>query len=179
MTTPPDPLPLRPSRFTPWHELARFAHEGDEGGHWVTIDGEHVWIRGPRPEKAPHEMTRDEFYHKISSAPTNALATTVTEDWSNLRVQGKRAGYMVMGGMRDSSLQGERHYMDPVGKIPPGPDHDEAASLTGRELLAYLKARGAGLSHEQGMVYALEVAGELPAGEAYRRIVQEANRGKP
>lgn len=101
-------------------------------------------------EKEPHMMTREEHEAAIEGAPTNKFVTAQKEDWGNLRGQGKRHGTMVMGGMRDSSLQGEKTYLSAFGKLPRG-QAEEAESLEGKGKLAYAKARAVGFSHDHAM----------------------------
>lgn len=101
--------------------------------------------------KEPHEMTRAEHDAAVEAAPNNTLMTSHTEDWGTLRGQGKRIGPMVVGGMRDSTLQGKKSYGEMFGKLPPE-EREDAYGLEGRGKVAYAKSRGAGFSHDHAMI---------------------------
>ncbi|ALS32687.1 hypothetical protein PTRA_a1480 [Pseudoalteromonas translucida KMM 520] len=96
----------------------------------------------------------------IISKTSNDLATTSKEDWGNLRGQGKRVGGMVMGGMRDSSLQGEKAYTNVIGKLEQESkaDYDDAIATFNDDnngKIAYGKARSAGFDHDTSLRYGL------------------------
>lgn len=112
----------------------------------------------PEP-KNTDGMTIDDIEESISNAK-NDLVTTNTENWGNLRGQGKRAGGMVLGGMRDASLQGEKSYVNPIGKLESINkfDYDDAIATFNDDRnakLAYGKARSAGFDHDTSLRYGL------------------------
>jgi hypothetical protein len=127
--------------------------------------------------KEPWQMTRVDHDNLVGSQQGNSLSQTNTIDWGNLRGQGKRTGGgMVVGGMRDSSLQGKRSYTDIVGKLPKE-EYDEAKLLEKHEQLTYARAREAGFSHHHAMGLAYEHTTDY---NAHRDAVASAlAAGKP
>lgn len=148
----------------------------DEEGKFSTTGG--------AAKKSAHEMTGAELKEAVGELnPTNEFVETTTQDWGNLRGQGKRRGGMVMGGMRDSSLQGKKTYTDPIGKLDEEQRADvRALSDDGNRpsaMLDYLRGRSFGLSHDDAIDLAYELAGDLEDGEAHKRISARAKGEKP
>ena len=117
-------------------------------------------------------MSPDEMHDAIwSTAPQNVQQRS--EDWGNLRGQGKRSGYMVKGGMRDSSLQGVKHYADLIGGFDDvGDDKDALGSMGDMPQLGYNKARALGLDHDHAMTYALGLH-EPSEGESLGQLLHD------
>lgn len=112
------------------------------------------------PEKRDANGMAANEIEAIISKTSNDLATTSKEDWGNLRGQGKRVGGMVMGGMRDSSLQGEKAYTNVIGKLEQESkaDYDDAIATFNDDSngkIAYGKARSAGFDHDTSLRYGL------------------------
>ncbi|MBE0418567.1 hypothetical protein EI165_00335 [Pseudoalteromonas nigrifaciens] len=112
------------------------------------------------PEKRDANGMAANEIEAIISKTSNDLATTSKEDWGNLRGQGKRVGGMVMGGMRDSSLQGEKAYTNVIGKLEQESkaDYDDAIATFNDDnngKIAYGKARSAGFDHDTSLRYGL------------------------
>lgn len=123
--------------------------------------------------KQPHEMTKAEHQAAIDAAPTNQFVTTHVEDWGTLRGQGKRSGGMVMGGMRDSSLQGKKTYVNAFGKLPEEERRDAHGLIEGLGQLAYAKARAHGFDHEHAMLIGYE-ADDPEYVSAHKRAIENA-----
>lgn len=137
-------------------------HEHGSDGKFVSKGGESKSSSDTSKEKSNKTvgeirgMSAEELKKGIDdSDPWAFKPTSHTEDWGNLRGQGKRSGGMVLGGMRDSSLQGKKTYVNPFGGLPDHEQHkDELGSLTGKSQLDYMRARSYGLDHDSAMVYA-------------------------
>lgn len=124
-------------------------------------------------------MSPEDIIKEIAAAkPTGKFSTATTVDWGNLRGQGKRSGHMVLGGMRDSSLQGKKYYPELLGKL----SEDEKADVGGLDdggkrpsaTLNYLRARAIGLGHDDAVDFAYAMAGDLSPEEAKRRMESRA-----
>jgi hypothetical protein len=123
-------------------------------------------------------MTADEIEAVINKTK-NELANTKTEDWGNLRGQGKRTGGMVMGGMRDSSLQGEKSYLNPIGKLEDvnKADYDDAIATFNDNSMAksaYGKARSAGFDHDTSLRYGLSKVADI--GMTFSELLKVAKQ---
>ena len=123
-------------------------------------------------------MTADEIEAVINKTK-NELANTKTEDWGNLRGQGKRTGGMVMGGMRDSSLQGEKSYLNPIGKLEDvnKADYDDAIATFNDNSIAksaYGKARSAGFDHDTSLRYGLSKVADI--GMTFSELLKVAKQ---
>lgn len=123
-------------------------------------------------------MTADEIEAVINKTK-NELANTKTEDWGNLRGQGKRTGGMVMGGMRDSSLQGEKSYLNPIGKLEDvnKADYDDAIATFNDNSIAksaYGKARSAGFDHDTSIRYGLSKVADI--GMTFSELLKVAKQ---
>ncbi|MGR3982455.1 LPD38 domain-containing protein [Pseudoalteromonas sp. 1181_04] len=123
-------------------------------------------------------MTADEIEAVINKTK-NELANTKTEDWGNLRGQGKRTGGMVMGGMRDSSLQGEKSYLNPIGKLDDvnKADYDDAIATFNDNSIAksaYGKARSAGFDHDTSLRYGLSKVADI--GMTFSELLKVAKQ---
>lgn len=123
-------------------------------------------------------MTADEIEAVINKTK-NELANTKTEDWGNLRGQGKRTGGMVMGGMRDSSLQGEKSYLNPIGKLEDvnKADYDDAIATFNDNSIAksaYGKARSAGFDHDTALRHGLSKVADI--GMTFSELLKVAKQ---
>lgn len=142
------------------------------------------------PLKAPepidiNSISPEEVEKRIASVTPEQrgqFSSSTTVDWGNLRGQGKRIGGQVVGGMRDSSLQGEKTYHDLVGKLPENereefyntlPEPMSSQSNGTNERLRYINARAIGINHDQALNYALGVKKEetpVERGSGYSDI---------
>ncbi|MAD74578.1 MAG: hypothetical protein CML20_07295, partial [Rheinheimera sp.] len=123
-------------------------------------------------------MTADEIEAVINKTK-NEVANTKTEDWGNLRGQGKRTGGMVMGGMRDTSLQGEKSYLNPIGKLEDvnKADYDDAIATFNDNSIAksaYGKARSAGFDHDTSLRYGLSKVADI--GMTFSELLKVAKQ---
>jgi len=136
--------------------------------------------KAPEKVKEPWEMTREEFENRINSASNNQYSKSSTVDWGNLRGQGKRVGRQVMGGMRDSSLQGKKTYIDILGELPKT-DRDNAYESLGNEpmvLSKYAQARAAGFDHNTAILRAYQVTDK--SVDVHRHLIEKAlSENKP
>lgn len=137
----------------------------------------------PEPRKSGG-MTADDIEASIEGVK-NDLATTSTENWGDLRGQGKRSGGMVVGGMRDASLQGGKSYVNPIGKLESinKSDYDDAIATFNDDRnakIAYGKARSAGFDHDTSLRYGLsKVPGiKMTFSELMKVASQEPSKGK-
>ena len=123
-------------------------------------------------------MTVDDIEASIKEVK-NGLATTSTENWGDLRGQGKRSGGMVVGGMRDASLQGEKSYVNPIGKLESinKSDYDDAIATFNDDRnakLAYGKARSAGFDHDTSLRYGLSKVADIKM--TFAELMRVANK---
>ena len=146
----------------------------DENG-LVFRDGR--WHREGEAAKDVKSMSPDELAAHIESQPIGGFATTRTEDWGSNRGQGKRMGGMVRGAMSDPP-KGVKTYVDRFGKLS-REEQEEASSLDGGSQNDYAKARNAGLSHDDAMVWAYEKNGEVEPGFTHKRMNEPKDAPKP
>lgn len=144
----------------------------------TSVDDFKTWLKKPRKSKQAFAKLQpktdfdtassEELTTLFDSQKGNSFMQSTTEDWGDLRGQGKRTGKMVMGGMRDASLQGKKTYTDILGKLKQTePENYQDINLMASDenyvKSAYARAREAGADHDMAVRYALSKSARDPA----------------
>ncbi len=151
------------------------------GNHVTRIKDAAKQTRQKKQNKPIHEMSNQEMERHILDTENKFEPTTFEIDWGpRPRGQGKRVGKMVTGAMSDVTIQGKKKYKNPFGNLP---DYDDKQVKEDTDLLdrheteRYLRARSAGLDHENAMRFAWAIK-EPKAYDAIRDDLKNKEQGK-
>lgn len=160
------------------------ASDDDKPSNDTDIDDDDSATDETLSREEMQSMGVDEINSHLWNQKNRFSPTFRTEDWGSMRGQGKRVKGMIRGAM-SGRPQGKKTYLDDLfGGVPDLTDEqkEELIALNGDPLfgVAYLKARSAGLDHDEAVHYGIGRS----EGQGARQLVdywsdQQASDAEP